>query len=720
MVKDDRMNHPIRMLLMGLGAALGLALAIGLGLQGPGSALDSDEAAAPRSAALDPPINKRPDPPEAPTVAAAPVVPPPSALPLTVYTNQIKSLEETIDLLQRNQQRQQRQMAGVLDDLREELTVKQRRVAQIEPAPPEPPPPAAPVPPSAPAPEPERMPPESLPPPAPLVNRAEGDDKLELKLQDSDIRDVLDMLSKELGLNIVASKNVVGPVTATLNGVTAETALAVVLKSTGFVARQEGNVLYIGTLLDFDAIDQAGDRVITRVYRPNYIRAADLSALITPLLTPTIGKATVSAPAAIDNPSDQVKTGGDSYAGNEVVMVRDYQAVILQVDELVHEVDTRPRQVSIEAMILSVKLTDTTKCGIDFNALRNNSNFALVSGVPPTSISEMTTSTGGVKLGFLDGSLALLLDALETVGETNVIASPRIMCLNKQRAEIQIGEQLGYVNTTVTQNAATQTVAFLDVGTLLRIRPNIASDHMVRLEIHPEVSSGTVKVESGLTLPNKSVTQVTTNVMCPDGATLVLGGLIKEDLDKQITQIPWLGSLPIAGPLFRSKTDKVDRLELVCLLTPHIVGDETICEEGAKYGSEFAARQQTVLDKSGKLSKRSLGLRQLRLARAAYAAGDYNAALRHVNMSIHFDPQSRDATGLREEILAAGGYEDESIHEYLKVGIFPFGRSHKDYSKQGYPWKKSTAVGGGVPEEVFSPGEPTPTRTIVRQPPQQP
>jgi type II secretory pathway component GspD/PulD (secretin) len=708
------MNHPIRILLLGICAAVGLALAIGMALQAPMLPLPADESLAELAKGE----LKAAKPAKLPLPEAAPAAPAP---PLAIYTNQIKSLEETIELLHRNQQRQQRQMSGVLDDLRDELDASHRRIAQTEPRrlPPEEPPPPEPPAPLPPAKEPERMPAEALPPPpAPLVHRDEGDDRLELKLQDSDIRDVLEMLSKELGLNIIASKSVSGPVTATLNGVTAETALAAVLKSAGYVGRQEGNILYVGTATDLEAIDQAADRLVTRVYRPNYIRAADLSALIVPLLTPAIGKSTVSAPAAIDNPSDQIKTGGDSYAGNEVVIVRDYEAVVLNIDELVQEVDTRPRQVSIEAMILSVKLSDTTKMGINFQTLRNNQNVAVVSGVPPTTMSDMTKTTGGIKLGFLDSSLALLLDALETVGETNVIASPRLMCLNKQRAEIQIGEQLGYVNTTVTQNAATQTVAFLDVGTLLRIRPNIASDHMVRLEIHPEVSSGSVKVESGLTLPNKSVTQVTTNVMCPDGATLVLGGLLKEDVDKQITQIPWLGSLPIAGPLFRAKQDKIDRLELICLLTPHIVGEETICEEGNKFGSEFAARQQTVLDKSGKLSKRSLGLRYLRYARAAYAAADYKTALKQVNMSIHFDPQSRDATTLREEILVAGGFEDESVHEYLKVGIWPGTRAHKDYTKQGYPWKKGTGFDDHPPQpETLAPGEPTPSRTIVRQPP---
>ena len=105
-----------------------------------------------------------------------------------------------------------------------------------------------------------------------------------------------------------------------------------------------------------------------------------------------------------------------------------------------------------------------------------------------------------------------------------------MLCLNKQRAEILIGAQKGYVSTTVTENASTQSIEFLEVGTQLRIRPYIFSDGTIRLEVHPELSTGDVRVVEGFTLPDKEVTQVTTNIMCRDGSTVIIGGLISSTL----------------------------------------------------------------------------------------------------------------------------------------------------------------------------------------------
>jgi type IV pilus assembly protein PilQ len=392
--------------------------------------------------------------------------------------------------------------------------------------------------------------------------------------------------------------------------------------------------------------------------------------------------------------------------------------VIKQLDQVFVEIDVKPRQVSIEAMILSVRLSDNLTMGVNFEALRDKNNVRLVSGSPLADLANLDVSDGGLKFGFLDASLAVFIDALETVGDTNVIASPRLMCLNKQRAEIQIGEQLGYVSTTVTENSATQSVNFLDVGTLLRLRPNIGNDGMIRLEVHPELSTGSVAVEQGLTLPNKSVTQVTTNVMCADGCTVIIGGLIRQDLQNSTSQIPFLGSLPLVGPAFRQKVEDHDRTEIIVLLTPRIVSEPMLGEEGRKYGDSFTDHQSVYFDKMSPAGKRSLGLFHLRKARAAYAAGDYVTALHQVNTAIHFDTQSREATDLRREIIAAGGFDDESINAYLHQGLTPLARQKHDYSREGYPWK----VEEGFPAEppmgfLDDVGEPGPIRTIDgRQP----
>jgi type IV pilus assembly protein PilQ len=165
---------------------------------------------------------------------------------------------------------------------------------------------------------------EALPAPR-AITEGEGDDKLQINVKDSDIREVLELLSQQGGLNILASKSVTGTVTASLTDVSLETALAAILKSTGYVARREGTILYVGTPEDFTTMDQTADHLVTRVYRPNYISAADLEKLFTSLLTPEVGKVTVSNPSEIDIPADQVKTGGNGYAGTDVMIVRDYE-----------------------------------------------------------------------------------------------------------------------------------------------------------------------------------------------------------------------------------------------------------------------------------------------------------------------------------------------------------------------------------------------------------
>jgi hypothetical protein len=324
----------------------------------------------------------------------------------------------------------------------------------------------------------------------------------------------------------------------------------------------------------------------------------------------------------------------------------------------------------------------------------------------------MPTAEGGLNFGFLDASLSVFIDALEKIGDTNVIASPRVLCLNKQRAEIQIGEQLGYVNTTVTQTFSTQSVSFLDVGTLLRIRPYIGTDGKIRMEVHPELSTGSVTVDAGLTLPNKSVTQVTTNVMCDDGRTIVIGGLIREDLKTNTSQVPYFGNLPWVGPLFRNKTEDIERSEIIVLITPRIVGEPHLGDEGAKYEYQFTNRHSVVFDKMSPIARRNYALRYQRMARAAFVAGDYRTALTQIDWSIQFDSMNRDAIALREDIVSAGGFE-ESIPEYLNQARSPADRTHLDYSEQGYPWRQEHGPGEGpLFGPIDDPGVSGPTTTL--------
>lgn len=509
------------------------------------------------------------------------------------------------------------------------------------------------------------VPPAAAPPKSKprIVKSGEGDDHLSLDFHDADIRDVLDLISREGHLNILPSNNVKGKVSASLQDVDMQTALGAILKSTGYVMRRHGAMIYVGTPRDFQDLEQALDKIGTRIYQTNYVRAEDLKALITPLLTQGIGTISVTPPSEIGIAADGSKAGGDTFAGGDSVLVRDYESVLAQVDQVIAEVDRRPMQVAIEAMILSVKLDDQNAFGINFQALRDNAHIKLTSGNPPTSLGGIDTSNGGLNFAFLDSSLSLFIQALETIGDTNVIATPRITCVNKHRAEILIGSQLGYVNSTVTETSTAQNVNFLEVGAQLRLRPFISSDGVIRMEVHPELSTGQVKLEGGFTLPEKDVTQVTTNVMVRDGATVIIGGLMREDLTSNTTQIPLLGSLPGVGFLFRQKNDETQRSEILVLITPHIIYDAEACAEGSYGAADFHRRQAVYADSMCPLSKVHLGRQYYRLAQQAWVGGDQASALRFVDLAIHFDPANRAAIELRVDITT-GNHSD--LHTAVK------------------------------------------------------
>jgi general secretion pathway protein D len=167
---------------------------------------------------------------------------------------------------------------------------------------------------------------------------------------------------------------------------------------------------------------------------------------------------------------------------------------------------------------------------------------------------------------------------LETYGDTKVLASPRILVLNKQHAEIQVGDNLGYKTVTQTQTSTVQTVQFLNTGTLLRIRPFVSSDGMIRLEIHPERSSGELNLDG---VPQTHSAQITSDFAVPNGGTVVIGGLIDSDVEKKWEGIPFLSRLPVIGYAFRHTVESVLKKEMIVIITPHAL--QPSCTESLNY-----------------------------------------------------------------------------------------------------------------------------------------
>ena len=156
--------------------------------------------------------------------------------------------------------------------------------------------------------------------------------------------------------------------------------------------------------------------------------------------------------------------------------------------------------------------------------------------------------------------------ALETIGSTKILASPANPGLEQATRRDPARARLGFQTLSQNFTSTIQQVQFLNTGTLLRLRPFVSDDGMVRMEIHPERSSGSVTNN----IPNQQTAELTTNVMVPDGATLVIGGLMEDEDDFQIQGLPGLSRMPVLGYLFGNRQKTEGRRELVVLLTPHI------------------------------------------------------------------------------------------------------------------------------------------------------
>lgn len=177
----------------------------------------------------------------------------------------------------------------------------------------------------------------------------------------------------------------------------------------------------------------------------------------------------------------------------------------------------------------------------------------------------------------------VLIEALQTVGETKTLSNPRIAVLNNHEAKILVGSTEPYVTsetTTTTSNPIiSESINFIDVGVKLFVTPRIHGDGYITMVIRPEVSNTPTSIEtaSGNFIPVVETTEAETTVTIKDGVTIVMGGLIKDQAVDDFKKVPILGDIPILGYIFRSKSKEMTRSELVIFLTATIItGDVTV------------------------------------------------------------------------------------------------------------------------------------------------
>jgi len=471
--------------------------------------------------------------------------------------------------------------------------------------------------------------------------------------------------------NIVPSANVEGVVTFTkLYDVTFHEALDAILGH-AYVWEEDGGFVKVYTTEEYQQIRNDQSRMVQRVFTLYYVNAAEMQKMITPALSESAEVAASSA-AALDTVPGK---GGDTLSGRDMLIVSDFPENIEEVEKIVNQLDVKPPQILIDVTILEARLTEQTKFGIDFDSL--DSAVTAIGGEGASMSGFATSGNVGLNIGIVQDHVRVFIRALEEITDTTVLANPKILALNKQAGKLLIGSEDGYLTlTNVNADAQTQEVDFLETGTKLEFRPFVCADGLIRMEIYPEQSTGSVDQTSGL--PSKTTTTVQTNIMVKDGKTIVIGGLFKEETTLTRKQVPLVGDIPYIGEAFRGTDDKSERRELIILITPHIIQDPE--------QTNGADRLEDISRITNKARKNIHWLNRARRAEDNYSKaleyysdGELDKALSHLNSSFEGDRTDLTIERLKERIVTESQPDSTDQIERIMLDVIEREESEKWY-----------------------------------------
>ncbi|MCK5472638.1 MAG: type II secretion system protein GspD [Planctomycetes bacterium] len=475
--------------------------------------------------------------------------------------------------------------------------------------------------------------------------------------ENTEITDALRLLAVKYNKNIVPSAEVAGQLAFTrLFDVTFENAINAVLGDK-FKYDQQGNLIKVYGADEYEIVRYDKDRITHKVFTLYYISAAEAKKLISPLLS-SAGKIEATNAAEVGVPVSETisstSTGGDTTAMNDTIVVYDFPENIKKAERIIASIDIRPKQVLIEATILSAKLTEDTQFGIDWGMLQETAVSSLSGVTRGTSYlasvagTSRATKTTGLTVGLAIDDVAAFIRAVEEVTDVTILANPKILAVNKQLGQVYIGTKVAYESQTTQSDGGlvTTKVEFLDTGTKLSFRPYIGDDGYIRMDIHPKDSSSV----AGSAGPDETSAELVTNIIVKDGQTIVIGGLFRDEVTTKRTQIPMFGDLPFVGAAFRGTSDETKRHEVMVLLTPHIIsepgqtqGDERAEDVarkrfGAKDGLQWLGRARLAEDRYAKAAQ-------------YYVEGNDSAALREVKLALEIRPTYLEAIRLKERII---------------------------------------------------------------------
>ena len=393
-----------------------------------------------------------------------------------------------------------------------------------------------------------------------------------LDFRDADIRNVLKVLSYNSGINIVAGPEVTGLVTIELKDVPWQKALEVVLSMYGYGYDRKGDIITVTTIENLkkrredNLVLAEQEPLSTKTFILNFAKAADVIASI-----------------------EKMKTSRGSINYDQrtnAVIVRDIESNIELMENVIKILDNVTPQVYIEAKVVETTISNTDNLGVDWTVKASaagskhpttwpfdtGNNRYIVGQFPSTTSTDFTYGT-------LNASqMSAVLELLSSRSDTNILSNPRIVTLDNQTARIVVGTQYPIPTYTYNEEQAKLQVSgweYKDIGIIFEVTPHVNNAGFVTLDMEPKITAilDFVTVEN-TQLPRLSTEEAKTRVMVKDGETLVIAGLIKDQVTDTKSHVPFLGDIPLLGKAFQKSEVSKSKTDLLIFLTPHIITPE--------------------------------------------------------------------------------------------------------------------------------------------------
>ena len=403
-----------------------------------------------------------------------------------------------------------------------------------------------------------------------------------LNFQDIPVRSVLQIIAGYNDFNLVTSDSVTGNITLRLDGVPWDQALDVVLRIKGLDKRMDGSILMVAPseelaareAKELKAKQQVEDLepLYSEYIRLNYAKAEDFADL---LKTDTNSIITARGSVSVDQRTN-------------TLLMKDTAKSIESVRRMVETLDIPVKQVVIEARMVTVRDNVTEDLGVrwGFSDQQGSDGISgtlegaetISNGIIPSlsdrlnvnlPVANPSASIGMHIAKLANGTLIdLELTALEEENKGEIIASPRITAANQQKARIEQGTEIPYVESA---SSGATTVSFKKAVLSLEVTPHITPDNKVILNliITQDTRGDTVQTGTGPAVAIDTQ-QIETQVLVENGQTVVLGGIFQQQIINSTKKVPLLGDLPYVGRLFKSTSEFNEKRELLIFVTPKI------------------------------------------------------------------------------------------------------------------------------------------------------